>query len=761
MSFLSRSGWRKPFERLSIRAKLIGAFGPLIVVVVVFQTLYFPARQFAQARQALAAKARSIADLIAHDVVAAFEFGDKAGAAEVLNGAREDPDVRFLALLKTDGSIFAALNPDLAQGLETAPECGAFREEEEGGVLLVYLPVRTPAGTGGCLAGGFDMARLALSRRQDQTTAALIGLLILGVGLVLTVAMSEYVNRVLVRFGRLAAQVAEGDLTSQDRIEVASRDALGLLSVSLMRMLQNLRRMVDEIQEASVQLASAAGQISANAKRITEQAQGQVQSAVATSERMEAAAASLQRVASNADSLASYVDRTSASITELGASVEQIARSNDSLATTVGEVSATIEQMIAGTEAMNRRLGRLSESVADTATTVEEMAASIDAVSRNADVLTSAAERASRTVSDMTEAIAEIATIGEEADRFSRQASEDARTGDAAVSTTVNGMRRIAETMENTTRVVVGLGGRSREIGRILEVIDEIADQTNLLALNAAIEAARAGDAGRGFAVVADEVRKLAERSVEATKEIGAVIREVQQETSQAVEAARAGGEEAKRGILLADEAGGALRRILDSVTRSSALMARIAGSTGRQSHASAEVMRTVSDMNAATAQVTTAVREQAAGSKRIRNAMENISRIMAEATAATAEQATSGRHVRSSVEHMNRVAAQVNYATRQQAEGSGQIVQAVEQMNRMTQEVSHDTADQKRGGQQVVDAMDRISASARDNLATVEELSRSAVHLATQAESLATLISAFRVESRGEPAVSPNPLSP
>jgi methyl-accepting chemotaxis protein len=96
---------------------------------------------------------------------------------------------------------------------------------------------------------------------------------------------------------------------------------------------------------------------------------------------------------------------------------------------------------------------------------------------------------------------------------------------------------RQSHALDLVSSKIKALGDRSLEINQIVELIDEIAAQTNMLALNAAIEASRAGEQGKGFAVVADEVRKLAERSSNATKDIGAFIEMIQDATADAVSA--------------------------------------------------------------------------------------------------------------------------------------------------------------------------------------------------------------------------------
>ena len=153
-------------------------------------------------------------------------------------------------------------------------------------------------------------------------------------------------------------------------------------------------------------------------------------------------------------------------------------------------------------------------------------------------IVATASEEMAATASDIAN------NCHQAADSAQRAATTTTQNGFTVVTNTVHGIRQRGELTKENSLAISSLGERSEQIGAIVATIEDIADQTNLLALNAAIEAARAGEQGRGFAVVADEVRALAERTSRATKEIGAMILAIQQETKSAITSMEEGVEE-------------------------------------------------------------------------------------------------------------------------------------------------------------------------------------------------------------------------
>jgi methyl-accepting chemotaxis protein len=195
---------------------------------------------------------------------------------------------------------------------------------------------------------------------------------------------------------------------------------------------------------------------------------------------------------------------------------------------------------------------------------------------------------------ELTASLAADSEHARSAAAVAQATSEVANAGARRVAALSDSLRGLASMVEQAAGSANQLGDRSREIGSIVAVIAEIAGQTNLLALNAAIEAARAGEQGRGFAVVADEVRKLAERTGNATRDIGALIVGIQQEIATMVAAMGQTNAGVRSSASDADQSNQALQEVESNTRSTFDLVEQIAASSAEQSVASQQIAQSI-----------------------------------------------------------------------------------------------------------------------------------------------------------------------
>ena len=220
----------------------------------------------------------------------------------------------------------------------------------------------------------------------------------------------------------------------------------------------------------------------------------------------------------------------------------------------------------------------------------------------------------------MTVGISHVAEQSGAVSSLSKESGSLANGGNQAVKDLLVEMRRISESVNQSSSSIEALGKESEKINSVVNVIKDIADQTNLLALNAAIEAARAGEAGRGFAVVADEVRKLAERTKLSTEDIASMIDAIRSGTMKAVESMSHGTVMVNEGMTLVGSTG--------------ASMTHIHGGTDK-------VLAAIDD-------ISTSLREQSCASNEIAKSVEGIARMAEENNSAINEVAVSAEQLRS-----------------------------------------------------------------------------------------------------------------
>jgi twitching motility protein PilJ len=268
-------------------------------------------------------------------------------------------------------------------------------------------------------------------------------------------------------------------------------------------------------------------------------------------------------------------------------------------------VNFAIEELRTLVQGINRAAEQVADSSTEARVNAEELLKDSELQARQIAETTQAVQEMSRSIVQVSENAAESAGVAE-------QSLITARRGGDAVRDAIAGMNVIRDQIQETSKRIKRLGESSQEIGEIVGLISDITEQTNVLALNAAIQAAAAGEAGRGFSVVAEEVQRLAERSAQATRRIGTIVKTIQSDTQDAVNAMEASTQGVVQGAARSDAAGVSLAEIESVSDHLARLIQNISDATRSQARTAEQVVANMEQILGVTEQTSERTRRSA-----------------------------------------------------------------------------------------------------------------------------------------------------
>jgi len=303
-----------------------------------------------------------------------------------------------------------------------------------------------------------------------------------------------------------------------------------------------------------------------------------------------------------------------------------------------GQVSAGSNQVAGAADESAKVSVQASSAIEEVTSTMHEMSINVQNVVKNTQVQASSVAETSASIDQMVTSIQRVADTAKVLLDIANRSREEVVTGIKTMEKATDGLNRTNHAIQSSAEIINILGHRADDIGKIIEVIDDLAEQTNLLALNAAIEAARAGEHGLGFAVVADEVRKLAEKSTQSTKEIADLIQSIQREARQAVENMERSTRIVEEGLSLGNDLGAALHKIENVVTEVYKFSQEIGAATNEQSVGSSQIAKATSRLTEITQEINSAVEEQASGAQAVVRAMDKMRELVQQSASSSTE---------------------------------------------------------------------------------------------------------------------------
>jgi methyl-accepting chemotaxis protein len=270
-------------------------------------------------------------------------------------------------------------------------------------------------------------------------------------------------------------------------------------------------------------------------------------------------------------------------------------RSNVQTKDEFGELSNWVNGLVAKLQSVMAEIDQVSNNVAESAVSNVRLAANSKRLMKAQNDKTT---EVASSMSEMVSAVDQVAKSSEVILHQIQSVDQRANQNRVLMDSNIQKMELLLAKIEESTEVVNQLDEHSKNIDRILDVIQAIAEQTNLLALNAAIEAARAGEQGRGFSVVADEVRTLATRTHSSTEEIQRVIVQLQQGVTKTVGSMEESRKSANASVEEARTVGLSLAELQSSMAEIRDLSTQIAAAAEEQSAVSQEVKLNVLEIS-------------------------------------------------------------------------------------------------------------------------------------------------------------------
>jgi methyl-accepting chemotaxis protein len=556
------------------------------------------------------------------------------------------------------------------------------------------LSFRAPVASAGARIGEvvIDYSTKSINRNlfDNMLTISLYQLIMLfAVGVIMMFLFNRNIKRPVFEINRTIERVTMGELSTE--VPDLGDNEIGSIAKGIAFLAEKLSVTISRLNSTAVNVSLAIKQVDVTYKNVIAGTTRQTTAVKDIVKSIHNTTKAQSDINDSAERLASLSTENVSSLIELKATAEEIASNNQRLFKATEDSYAVVAQMTQNAKAISKNSGEALSAVEDTSASIEEIGASVREVEDHARESSKMAEKVKEVTSDI---------------------------GMLSIVNAVEGMDKISAEVKKSSEIVQRLGTRSSDIEKVLSVIKDVTEQTNLLSLNAAILAAQAGEYGKSFSVVADEIRALSERTASSTREIGGIVKTIQQDIRDAVFSIDSANAKVDEGNGLVIKVGDALKEILTASEHSTEM----------------------------TKAIERATEEQSLGLRQVSAAIEDIRKMMHSVAKSTSEQDNALSYLLEGVGEVKEVADLSKRGTEEQAIGTRGISKNLELANEGITRINEAVLHQKKLNDAIILAMDQINSSGVSTVKDMEEVSRSLNTLYEEIDVLKKEMEVFKI---------------